>query len=481
MWFETLNHNQSHILFYNLQIILYFFECHCPCLILIILSMNQRYTFLFLFYISFLQCFYQSEIIPIDSLSQFQSNESYTLTYQQLQVATCSPHMNVQDSLPCQALHISIHKYSDDILFKLLLKVDSNHLVRQLYIHITNSSDSNPSFHDIGSIFDKFLTFRMWWILSKEHFYEHHRHHINSNLLSQYFLLRHEPIYENYLRYRAALQFPPENVCKSTRLRVAHCDSTTGFGTLAIIYSDNFGSNDLSIFDIYDSIDNTPEDRYPYTSPNECPNIVNKRQCAYLPVTNCSLPHELVNDYTGEAFTQYFGFDWFILFTNASVIGHRYPEKDESIFQLPPSEYQLNMKKQFFGSINVQDPPNFPNGPFYMYKTLRSHDDNLYVPNARDILLGLSLIFRTNTHFRYLIHQKMMDTKKRFSIHPYKRMKCTAIHIRRNDRVIQGVKNMTTYCKDILHASINNEDRCFSQAGEELSCHNLLDYGMCNK
>lgn len=53
-------------------------------------------------------------------------------------------------------------------------------------------------------------------------------------------------------------------------------------------------NHQYSIFSIYSSRTNSPDESTPYVSADMCPSTVNKWLCAFLPPTNCSYPDELV-------------------------------------------------------------------------------------------------------------------------------------------------------------------------------------------
>lgn len=410
----------------------------------------------------------QGSLGASDTGAGIQSIPHVDFNYTSLADSICSSEFGRLGDESCLIMYANIYMFSPEIFINTLLEADKNNLVRRLYVKLHDNTDRTHL--KIGSILDDFLVPRPWWILAKEHYYGHH-----NPLASHFFLLRQGPLYEPILRYRSALQFPPETICNITRLRVGHCDVGNGYGTLAIIFTLELNYHQDSVIDLYDSMYNEPDEWYPYASPEECPNLINKRLCAYLPITNCTLPNELKFQFNGSSFQQHFGGDWYLLFTNASAEGMKYSNSQDEMYRIPNNEYQLKMKQLY-----DDKPPHFAAGPFYNGYKLRPPMDEpgsyQYRPNPSEIVPALSLFFRNNAHYRMMIQNKIHEVKSKNSVSLHRKMQCTAIHIRRGDRVNHQV-NMTEYCNDVIRTRVDNTDTCTSKSGEFRDCHSLLDWG----
>jgi hypothetical protein len=86
-----------------------------------------------------------------------------------------------------------------------------------------------------------------------------------------------------------------------------------------------WGNNIDKIWNIWDSQDNEASAVTPYLSKDYCVNTINKRDCAYLPLTNCSMPKLLTQKHGMDELGRLFSGDS-VRFVSASENSEIYEE-----------------------------------------------------------------------------------------------------------------------------------------------------------
>lgn len=66
------------------------------------------------------------------------------------------------------------------------------------------------------------------------------------------------------------------------------------------MYGAEFAEKPWLIFNIWDSLSNDPSEGVAYSSAHTCPGLVNKRLCAFLPLTNCTMPQVITGANPGQ-------------------------------------------------------------------------------------------------------------------------------------------------------------------------------------
>lgn len=357
-------------------------------------------------------------------------SENLITTYIQSNITTCSKEIGKLDNFNCLDVRIEINEFSPEAFLDILTQQDNNHLVRKINIKINTNNNEMSSHEVLGYYVDEFILPRPWWIIATENYHGYHSHKHPTHII----FLRVGQLYEPRLRIHAAVQYPPSEYCEQSRLSIGHMVNA-GYGTLMLTYPLNMARDKFQIFDIYDSNTNQPNEGVNYVSMADCPGLVNRRLCAFLPLTNCSYPKELtdikdVNQFK-ESFKENSGFVFFPV-DNKWV---RVAENSNSVFM---SDYHEGILK----SIPDIKPPNFISDIFYLGHRLREPCPAKYcndnVPNVDALLAGLAFLLRLNSHFRFLVQNRIHEMKSKIPMVTHgNKLQCTSIHIRRGDHMAQ--------------------------------------------
>lgn len=377
----------------------------------------------------------------------------------------CSTSIGMNSTSQCFIAYIKLHNYHKEQFYEAFSDADNNHQIRRLSIHI---SEQNVSLAEIiASDLDDYLKSRPWWLIHHENYFG-----FTKNTVTQLVFLRQKQDFEMRLRIHAAVQFPPPQFCEESTLWIGRYVNY-GFGTWYLIYSSNLGGSPYKIFDIYDSNTNKPGDGINYVSSNECPHQINRRNCIFIPMTNCSLPDEFTS-VDGEEFQKKFPVNGINKFTSAGTKGRSIPESDNV---LRKNEYHSELHNKY-GAYPFSE--EFDAGVFYNNDRIRKpinagHTPFLeYRPNAAEVVPGQGLLMRPNYIYRNLIHRRISEMKSNLSIPEHSKLKCTAIHIRRGDRIPSNT-NTSEYCKNIV---LLGNNKCTTKTGEPLNCQvDLFDKG----
>lgn len=418
-----------------------------------------------------------------------------TIRHLNFLAGNCSMELGEYGNKECKLAHVevSITEYNRNLLLDTLLKIDGNYVIRRIYIQIINYS-RNLTRSRLGSDMDTFLTPRPWWIILKEKYvgnsvqlhsqgFKSSQHTGNSLHHASFTLLRYKQEYEPRLRYLAALQYPPLEECGNMKLLIGHFVNS-GFGTVMLVYSGLFNRHFDTVADIYDSNTNNYTEGINYLSTDECPGLANRRQCVYLPMTNCTLPKILTDSNTSQ-FKMLFQENTVFVFSQANSSGKLIHNFFENDIEEVPSNYLMLQRKilKFVQNIPQLDFSN----PFYEgYNLLEEINGNgkvSYVSGVDDLLPRYAFLLRLNYRFRHLVEHNIHELKKSsfkaWSNHKSNddHFRCTAIHIRRGDRIIPDV-DMQEYCSNV----IRNTTGCYQKDNPniELSCAALEDYACFN-
>ena len=128
----------------------------------------------------------------------------------------CSTNLGEESDQKCLTGHISIIKYSYPLFQQILDDEDTNQLVRALYIHIHGNYSENVLID-----LDNYITTRPWWIII------HDEEYIGNSTAkidktTHIYLQRYKNIYEPVLRFYAEIQYPIDEICSQSHLRLGH-------------------------------------------------------------------------------------------------------------------------------------------------------------------------------------------------------------------------------------------------------------------
>lgn len=254
----------------------------------------------------------------------------------------------------CKRSEVEIFQYSRLLLNQILTDIDTNHHIRRISLTIRHESNQAPIKY--GEALDEFLTSRPWWTISKEGLVTR-KDGIDNNVkvyeVYSSFLIRYYQPIEPLLHNLAAIQFPPPEVCAATRLGVGHLVDS-GWGAQLGMYGSFARRHPWVVFNIWDSVDNSPSSGVMYSAGSTCPNLVNKRLCAFLPITNCSMP-ALVTDAVGVAGIQRAWPQNIIMYTSATVSAQPTVNDLSLYLHMRRTITNDNCRKIFKYSLKVQN------------------------------------------------------------------------------------------------------------------------------
>lgn len=149
---------------------------------------------------------------------------------------SCSEHIGEVGSKECEGFQIELRYFVETTLARILEQIDSRVRVRQ--IQVIAHLQALTQFASIGSEMDDFLGPRPWWTVvdeKRENFVSNYtvksRKGFSSLAPSSGALLvlklhRQSQRMEPFLHFLGAIQFPPPQICQSSRLIVGHMVNT---------------------------------------------------------------------------------------------------------------------------------------------------------------------------------------------------------------------------------------------------------------
>ena len=185
----------------------------------------------------------------------------------------------------CKIAVVESDPFSMEEIFAALPAIDGDINVRRIAIQLKSTEKVDVS--ALGEQIDNFLKARLWWYVTKEPYAwtTHGLHHavVLSRVQHQF-----EPTY----RVISALQFPltPE-ICEKSAMLLHHHDfKHPGWYSMIAQYTIVHHDYPNSVTAVYVSSENLPTDSTSFISAQDCPKLINKWECAFLPTTNCTIP-----------------------------------------------------------------------------------------------------------------------------------------------------------------------------------------------
>lgn len=251
--------------------------------------------------------------------------------------------------------------------------------------------------------------------------------------------------YEQYFRYIAAIQYPAsKDICLNSPMLFNRYNPVhPGWAAVLSMYFNAVLELPYAISAVYVSRSNTlDEDTGFIQSKTDCPHLRNKWECAFLPTTNCTLPHFITNC-TKEGCiadlgdTMYFSTIITSYAENATVIKSKEDPgfadvKKRAQEILSPLVKQLVEKRvQHLPQLKYLPSPNLEHSfPIFGMGAANTLFDNFFI--------------RHNAFYRHRMQQLLEEFYRKYQLSSHSH--CVAAHIRRGDRSILGM-NMTEYCE----------------------------------
>lgn len=441
----------------------------------------------YVLYIVFLICIFRKSIIANYPIVHH-IHQSSTLKHGM----QCSSQLGKLGNESCYTTRIEyrITKYFDKSMFTSILHNEDIDLhIREISIHVmkqySHSMKILPNIsEDIGVALDTFLTPRPWWIPVRDRYHSHshiqsgnisHKHQQGFKLIADIILLRQHQYHEPRIKFHSAIQFPPnDTICSQFPMRIARV--VGDWETVILQVGMSMNANPFDIFEVWDTKKNQLDDHVPYASNSQCPTIRNKHRCAFLAMTNCTIP-SIVSDLRDDEFNNQFPLNDFTLLDSASISGSIIKNDVWNGSKNGPNFYRKQLK-EIYKSIEIG---SLQFGVFYVNKDKVDPLNTWQDTQMKQFILQYSLIFRLNHAYRQLVSNRIHEVLRNVSsFHSHLQdgintLQCTAIHIRRGDRVIPNT-NMTEYCNQFIRFA-NRTCININQPHIPINCNNIIDLG----
>lgn len=406
-----------------------------------------------------------------DQLKPLNSQNYFTVTHTKLSNSSqCSQQYGEVGNEQCLIARIKFSKFDSAYLLVALATEDANPLVRRISIDFRRHSEPQVT---LGEGLDLFLGPRPWWYVLKETTAAKSNSNKHKSPLNSFhvLLIRQSQMLEPHVRLITSIQFAPEDACSSSRLRMGHM-LNSGWGAQTGYYGRQKGFHPWTIFNVWDSYTNLPSDGVPYADKSMCPNIVNKRLCAFLPITNCSMPDYLTT-VKGDDVVKLWPVD-IVLYTNSSKSAVPLPGNDEwYLSNDPQNPYQEHLHSYYLHWL-IGPTREFATSKFIEGKSreLTEKLELLNSPAVRQTMFAYGLLMRPTALYRSLIQQRIDQFRRDKDAFPPD-VPCVAMHIRRGDRNMENV-NMTEFCGNITKF---NDQNCTNREGQQLACWRMEEFG----
>jgi hypothetical protein len=202
-----------------------------------------------------------------------------------------------------------------------------------------------------------------------------------------------------------------------------------------------------------------------FVAESDCRHVKNKFDCAFLRMTNCTIPKfisDCVEEECLKKSTKEVG--WAIASDKTTLDGNYVEDMRKVPLKINGHQYQLRLSEEE-GRIKL--------------KFAKPHQKSLpgiEGPDSFFSMFNYLFMTRPNAFFRAqmkkLVHEMRSSSKPHF--HPH--TPCVAVHIRRGDRIVPGV-NMTEFCANATYDE--NPEHTVKRGCVELGDPRRL--GKCNK
>lgn len=357
-----------------------------------------------------------------------------------------------RSSVKCISVSFSISSFDDLWLQRSMDKVEELLHVREV-VFTLNASPEDLSGKAVGSIVDSFLKSHPWWVIVKD--YLQH----NSPSLS---LLRFFAAWEPFLRVLTKIQFPPESTCDTTPMMIGHMINS-GWGSAGYMYNYRRFEHIWAVFTVYYSDHHLTEEFTHFSDANTCPTVVNKFQCIFLELTNCSLPT-------------------FVTTCETCLLNQEFLYSSSSSSRGYQVIHQNHIESLGTAAINVyQEGLVMPNCPRLRHNRFINAvgKDSVFLMECHDVLFVHGVLYRLSYLYRTEVTTHILKMRATnqipFAIGTDTTESCVAFHMRRGDRTLSGV-DMKEYCYIQTKNHTITLDDCLNSL-DTINCAGLEDYG----
>jgi hypothetical protein len=193
-------------------------------------------------------------------------------------------HCNDREKQPCYSALIHIKTFSYEKIASIMANLESHIFVRQIVIEF-DKSFKYSDYEIISSEVDRLIMPRPWWKITVEPY------KWQVPMQSRTILERVFHRFEHRLRFISSVQYPDSATCSKSLLLLGN-DMFSHPGASAVLGL-HYGTHILYPFavkQIYSSLSNNVNDSSAFMSGSDCPKTVNKFECAFIPMTNCTIP-----------------------------------------------------------------------------------------------------------------------------------------------------------------------------------------------
>lgn len=442
---------------------------------------------------------------------------------------------------PYGIAHIRLTNRSVNFALELLQEVIGNAGVYKIHLRGYDISADVS-----GMLVDKFVQSSPWWLIRKEIYDQPHTagadvdenvgmsrgvdvaisESASSHLIRHQILLhRYSTSYEIFLRQLGAIQYPPsQRECGAAPFTIARMIES-GWGSQAdmfyYIYSQQTHGS-FGAFNIWYTKHNFANESMQTCHHDDCglyPGIINKWECVFLPLTNCSMAEAKFTQCHHPRTSQCFPWEFSIVknvsssgqsgamveFSRANVGATRVGPQGNYQRQVAANIAHLSKLSGRFGGLPLQ------RAVMHSTQFMTAHGEIISqrTVEARRVLTLYGLMFRPNYNLRRrshilitrLVREKLLPphayghpastsaaSSRALAINSSAVPRCAAIHIRRGDRMVQAAMSvdMREYCYIALGNGSISRDNCTSELLEKVDflglppdtdCASLLDKG----
>ena len=188
-------------------------------------------------------------------------------------------------AVDCKAAEATVRRLSYVNMLNKLAETVEDDSIRRVNITITDKSVSRNDIAVIGHELDKFLTPRPWWQVVRE------PHPWQEQPSLNIVLERYHQHFEPYLRYLASIQYIDWDTCRKSPMLLGKKNCMhPGLSSVLGMYYFVRHDSPYAVNQVYVSDSNSPNDSTAFITGSDCPDKINKWECAFLPTTYCPVP-----------------------------------------------------------------------------------------------------------------------------------------------------------------------------------------------